>query len=297
MMKNSDKVRGALFGVAVGDALGATVEFMDAGAIKAKYGSLREIMGGGWLNLVAGEVTDDTQMTIAVAEGIVESPNNPVPAVGKRFVKWMDSRPKDVGSTCAVAISFAKKFKTWDGIGEYANTYLHGKSAGNGSLMRTVYPGLWYSNDQQAMTAAMRISEMTHYDFKASTACAAYTGMIYGLVRGWDLVGTLTGFIDELPREYDLMCIMDGVDLKPSGYVVDSFKCALHAILTTDNFEDALIKAVNMGGDADTIGAITGGLAGAYYGYDAIPMRWKEKLMPDVREKLDDLADKAVDNV
>ena len=86
MMKN--RIRGTLFGVAVGDALGAPAEFLNADEIKNTYGTLRDMVGGGWLDVRPGEVTDDTQMTLAVAHGITEKPDNPIPAIGRRFIEW-----------------------------------------------------------------------------------------------------------------------------------------------------------------------------------------------------------------
>ena len=91
-----DSIRGAMFGVAVGDALGAPLEFMSAKSIQQQHGTVRDMIGGGWLNVLPGEVTDDTQMTLAVAHGIVDSPRDPIEAIGRYFVKWYNSSPKDV---------------------------------------------------------------------------------------------------------------------------------------------------------------------------------------------------------
>ncbi len=115
MVKNKDRILGALLGVAVGDALGAPLEFMSAEEIQRKYGgSVREMVGGGWLSVAPGEVTDDTQMTLAVAEGIIERPHDPVPAIGRRFIKWQDSKPKDIGNCCRAVISCAKAYGAKD---------------------------------------------------------------------------------------------------------------------------------------------------------------------------------------
>ena len=91
--KIQDRVRGALYGVAIGDAMGGPLEFLDANEIKMRYGQVREMIGGGWLNLKPGEVTDDTQMTLCVAEGILENPNDPVQTIGRRFIEWYGSKP------------------------------------------------------------------------------------------------------------------------------------------------------------------------------------------------------------
>lgn len=106
--KIQDRIRGALYGVAIGDAMGGPLEFLDANEIKMRYGQVREMIGGGWLNLKPGEVTDDTQMTLCVAEGILENPSDPVQTIGRRFIEWYDSKPKDIGNTCALAIRKVK---------------------------------------------------------------------------------------------------------------------------------------------------------------------------------------------
>lgn len=295
--KNLDKVKGALYGVAIGDALGATVEFMSEAQIKARYGVLRDIVGGGWLRVRPGEVTDDTEMTLAVAEGIVKCPADPVKAIGRNFIKWLESSPRDVGSTCALAISTAKSNGgDWFRASEYTHAVLRGKSGGNGTLMRTVYPALWYHDEVDAMEKASDISEMTHWAHEAGYACMCYTEII------WNLVNKLDADVGEviaealIASEYDIEELSGDFIYDPSGYVVDSFKCALHAILTTNSLEDAIVKAVNFGGDADTIGAITGGLAGAIYGFNAIPDRWVQKLDKAVKAKLDKLARVAVEH-
>lgn len=105
----ADKIGGALFGVAVGDALGAPLEFMNEEEIRHKHGTVKEMIGGGWLDVEPGEVTDDTQMTIATAQGIAMHPENPEPWVGRNFAEWALGGPKDIGGTCSSAITNARQ--------------------------------------------------------------------------------------------------------------------------------------------------------------------------------------------
>lgn len=105
MLTIEDKIKGAFFGVAIGDALGAPLEFMNKKEIQHKYGTVKNMIGGGWLNVDPGEITDDTQMTLAVAKGIIECPDAPEPYVGKYFIDWLKTNPKDVGRTCRVSIN------------------------------------------------------------------------------------------------------------------------------------------------------------------------------------------------
>ncbi|MDD3337102.1 MAG: ADP-ribosylglycohydrolase family protein [Eubacteriales bacterium] len=309
MTELADRIRGALYGVAVGDALGAPLEFMSAEGIRQQHGYVREMIGGGWLDVRPGEVTDDTQMTLAVAKGIVEQPDDPIPAIGRRFVEWYASRPKDVGATCATSIRKAVAIaqdkanpssKDWMNASEWTDRSMGGRSAGNGSLMRTAYVGLYYVDENDAFNTAGAISKMTHYDRVAAQDCQAYSVMLQRMVTEPSIEKRF-GIIRDVFRiwpcgeRYDideLSC--DDYSPEPTGYVVDSFAAALHCVLTTYSFEDAVAKAVNLGGDADTIAAITGGLAGAIYGFMSIPDRWAQKLEPKYRKELYDLCEAAI---
>jgi len=301
-----DKIRGVLYGVAVGDALGAPVEFMSAESIKEQHGRVTEMIGGGWLNVRPGEVTDDTQMTLCVARGICEQPNAPVQSIGENFIKWANGGPKDIGSTCGLSINRAQWLarergniilpsqKDWlDGAKE-AHINLGGRSAGNGSLMRTAYvPCYYYSEDNIAHWAGT-ISRMTHYDPEAAEACELYSRIIGRMLNRkvfdsrWDV------FQYEIRKTDYRRAMVPGFTPNPTGYVKDSFLAAVWSIrqatrYSTD-FRKAVEIAVNLGGDADTIGAITGGLAGALCGFHKIPESWVDALDEGLKAELDDLA-------
>lgn len=289
MMADFSRVRGTMYGVAIGDALGAPLEFMDAACIQMQYGIVQDMIGGGWLGVHPGEFTDDTQMTLAVAHGIVEEPGDPIEAIGRRFVKWANSGPKDIGSTCASSIHRAMCIaknptspskNDWFDAASATHTIMNGRSAGNGSLMRTAYVGLYY-DESEARHKAYTISRMTHYDEDTATDCADYCAALSRMVKTTDLDTRLAVIISYTERNgrypFDVLS-SPFFNPSPTGYVVDSFAAALHCIYTTRSFEEAIIKAVNLGGDADTIGAITGGLAGALYGYESIPKRWIKQL-------------------
>lgn len=308
-MKSLDRIRGAMYGVAVGDALGAPLEFMDAESIKQKHGTVREMVGGGWLNVRPGEVTDDTQMTLCVARGIAANMSSPVEPVGMQFIRWYESRPRDVGSICASSISKAMLYahgccpteNVWWNAALDSHIAHDGKSAGNGSLMRTVYVGLYYKSTTNVFNLAQRISEMTHYDPIASSACSSYSLAVSRLIKEDDLErrrGLLKYAIPtvfEPTLDYNVLSRYD-FQPNPTGYVVDSYAAALHCLYTTGTFEEAIVKAVNLGGDADTIGAITGGLAGALYGFESIPERWINCLDLPVTRELDLLSEIAAKN-
>lgn len=301
-----DSIRGAMFGVAVGDALGAPLEFMSAKSIQQQHGTVRDMIGGGWLNVLPGEVTDDTQMTLAVAHGIVDSPRDPIEAIGRYFVKWYNSSPKDVGVTCASSIRSAicaarqKQSPTkadWKRASKVTHNLTAGRTAGNGSLMRTAYVGLYYSDEQEIRQKAYDISRMTHYDEDTAIDCAAYCAALNEVSETenfYERIAAIIGCTEREGRYHFYALSSPFFTPNPTGYVVDSFASALHCIYTTRSFEDAVVKAINLGGDADTIGAITGGLAGALYGYDAIPKQWISTLFTDTRNEINELCDVAI---
>ena len=280
-----NKIRGALYGVAVGDALGAPLEFMEEEEIRDKYGRVTTMIGGGWLNVRPGEVTDDTQMTMAVALGIEENPEDPVPAIGRRFIEWYNGGPKDVGGTCEAAIreainTHADTRDGWMFAGDIVGLRSEGRNAGNGALMRTIYPAVYYADSDLRRGMTRDIGRMTHSNHKSILACIEYADAVHAAIFGSHPLYTVD------PEHLNRFA-------PPSGYVLDSWSNALYAIIFTESFRDAVIEAVNRGGDADTIGAITGGLAGAYYGYDAIPEEWIDKLDESLKRDMDRLADVA----
>ena len=300
---NENRIKGALYGVAVGDALGAPLEFMNAEQIAKKYGVVTEMIGGGWLNVRPGEVTDDTQMSMAVAEGILAKPESPCGEVGMRFIEWMAGGPKDVGNTCRSAILLTRAALV-DGEPNIADTWFHaakrtaeasgGFGGGNGALMRTIYPAVYYRRAKDARRIANDIGRMTHWNEESAQAIDLYVAMVHMLTKSdfrniEDCEAQLANTqYDEVELQYR--------DLAPTGYVVNTFGCALQCCRKAHAFEEAVVLAANLGGDADTIAAITGGLAGAYYGYDAIPQRWIDALPSTLKAQLDRLAKAAVEN-
>lgn len=287
-MEKFERILGGLFGVACGDALGGTLEFMPAAEIKSKYGYLTDIIGGGVWNLAPGEVTDDTAMTIAVAEGILENPENPIEAIGKNFINWNDSNPKDIGNIIRLALGEYKRCNDWTKAAYFAHMATGMMSAGNGSLMRCLPVALYYTDAEKMLDITARQSLLTHYDQKAADACGFYNKLIFSYLNN-----APKDIIREIVKDYPKYKGIFGLpmeELKPTGYVFDTLVCALWCFVNTAFFEDAVCQAANLGGDADTIAAIAGGIAGVYYGYSAIPDRWKDKIL--VKEKLTSIAER-----
>ena len=264
------------------------------------------------ISLRPGETTDDTAMTLAVAEGIMESPEAPFQAIGARFIEWAKSGPKDIGGTCRSSIMEAiriggdrPEFRAWkEGSQRVAERNGH-RSGGNGALMRAVYPALFYPDKDEAVLITRNQGHMTHWDGSSDEACQIYALMVHCLITEAEKLegdpGRLRKQFDEhlRPTKYNtdnLLRLGRSGGLEPSGYVVDSFKCALFCLWDSEGFADAVCNAANMGGDADTIAAICGGLAGALYGFQAIPQEWVSSLSTHDRERLDAAAASAVES-
>ena len=264
------RIRGSLLGFAIGDAMGATTEFMNPREIQKKYRVLMDIRGGGWLNLEPGQVTDDTQMMLCVFNAIKQGGDKQEALKGicERFRAWADSNPPDIGGACARAIYGTNTTdpEAWMQANVHRQGHRGQNDYGNGGLMRCLVPCLLNDSD-----LAIRQSTLTH----TTTLC--------------DL--TVYIYFHALEDALNGVKPVDISHHEPTGHVVNTERNAEFWLGSTDTFEGALIGAVNDGGDADTIAALTGGLAGAHYGMDAIPSRWIRQLNPEVVTQLMEVAD------
>lgn len=257
--KKRNKIAGAIYGFAIGDAMGATTEFMTEEQIKRKFGKVTDIIGGGWLNLKAGEVTDDTQMTMCVMNALMRTLNENDPMgysfmieCRKEFIKWYESGPDDVGGQCSRAINYMKN-------GQHLGMYHEDSALGNGSLMRAMPCAIL---DKGLLNELQ--GRMTHNNSECTRVIHAYSRLIQDYINGNLYRGTIKGL------------------LEPSGYFWNTFNNSIYWSCQ-ETFEDTILGAVNHGGDADTIAAITGSLAGARFGYENIPVKWIEQLNPDTK--------------
>jgi ADP-ribosyl-[dinitrogen reductase] hydrolase len=266
---------GAVLGLAAGDALGVTLEFQSRSQIRGRYPEgFREIEGGGPFGFQQGEWSDDTAMALAVARGILESPDDPVDRVGRHFMAWYDSCPPDVGSTCRMALEAFRSKGSWEAASRAVEQQLGVRAGGNGALMRTLPAALAYGRNVEQ---AVRIARMTHPHPESDAAIAVYqltvnallhgVGKAEALYEGLSKAGVLSGRLGALHQ-------LTEPQVKSSGYVVDTLEAALWCFMTTESFEECIVRAVNLGDDTDTVGAVAGGLAGAYYGALALPRRW-----------------------
>jgi ADP-ribosyl-[dinitrogen reductase] hydrolase len=265
-----DRARGAFLGLAVGDSLGAPVEFMTRGEISAKYGVLREMVGGGWLRLRPGQVTDDTEMALCIARAIVSHQRWDLGAIAENFARWLRSRPVDVGDTCRRGIrDFMLKGQT--------ETPYNQSDAGNGAVMRLLPVALFTAGDDDLLARyAIAQARLTHNHPLSDAACV-WLGRLIQMSFSCYSKSRLRRELEPLLAEHPQFRF-DPYPGLATGYVVDTMQTVFHHFFRGKDFETCLVGAVNQGGDADTTGAIVGALAGAYYGEEGIPRRWLKKM-------------------
>ncbi len=280
---------GVLLGLACGDALGRPIEFKSAATIDASHGTVDEMLGDGSHGQPPGTLTDDTDLALCIARSLVETGCFDGSDVASRFVAWYETGPFDIGLMTADAIRGLQAGDPWDRAGQTVwESRREGSNAGNGSVMRCAPYALAFGEDDQYLgRVSERSSAITHADPRCKRGCAVLNLTIAGLLRGEsapleraletpyenrseapELHGALTG----IPAEISAADVHDG------GYVVDALQAGLYYGLDADTAEDGLVRAVNGGGDTDTIGAITGAVVGARFGAEALPERWLDEI-------------------
>lgn len=280
----ADRAIGAYLGLAIGDALGATVEFMTPREIQAKYGVHKEITGGGWLRLKAGQVTDDTTMSLALGEAILAHGGAVVPeACARAFDAWMRAKPVDIGNTVR------RNLITWRRSGE-ASAPPSEHDAGNGAAMRLLPVALATLGQSMTAIAAANAAQahVTHHNALSDAACECLIALIHAGLLHRPAEAHVA--IERLMDAHSIFKPPAKRVDNPSGYIVDT----MHAVLQTlEDFDDpftALVDIVNRGGDADTTGAIVGMIVGARAGAQALPNRWVKKLDKHVADSCRDQA-------
>jgi len=293
-----DRYRGALVGSAVGDALGATLEFMSRDGIARQYGQLRDIVGGGWLNLPAGEVTDDTQMALCIARSLVECGTFDGDDIAERFVEWYRSNPPDIGNTTRDSLVRLASGVPWQEAGQQTHEKMRPRDASNGSIMRCAPVALYARADPDANARfSADSSRITHANPLCIAGCVALNAGIAALLTdpACDALAVAINAADNETVRVSLQAVPDQRcdTLDAGGYVLATLQSSFWALTTHSTLEDGIIAAVNLGQDADTTGAVAGALVGARWGYSAIPERWLGVLRG--REELVALADRLLD--
>ena len=278
-----DRAIGSMVGLAVGDALGAHVEFCRRDSFEPVSG----MRSGGYFNLPAGAWTDDTAMALCLGESLLFDPAINGKDLLDRFCRWAaDGENTSTGVCVGIGQNTLRVLGNFHRTGALLAPETRQKSDGNGAAMRLAPIALrHWNNPQEARRTADMQSRITHYSAISAGCCEFLAAILSALIGGADWQGAIRP--EPNPAWPDEVQILYGADwsarsrdsIKSSGYVVHTMEAALWAVDTTTSFADALLKAVNLGDDADSVGAVTGQLAGARYGYGAIPAEWLAQLV------------------
>jgi ADP-ribosyl-[dinitrogen reductase] hydrolase len=286
--RRSEQVTGCLVGLAVGDALGAPLEFLSRQQVRKRYPEgLRDLIDSHlWKK---GEYTDDTQMALLIADSLLEGKGLQASDLAQRFQTWATTA-KDVGIQTRAVVNTVGYVQDPEGCSSRYHAAHPDSSAGNGALMRCAPVALFCLDSLDRMVEVSRATaRITHYDPKAQSSCVILNAWIQAAIRRGIRDSRAEAIAlaneNERPAWHRLAqietCKED--DIKSSGYTVHTLEAAAWSFLTTESFEDAVIRAANLGDDADTVAAVCGALAGAYYGYSAIPDRWRDRLQDEAR--------------
>ena len=273
---------GSLVGLAAGDALGTTLEFTS----RDSYEHITDIVGGGPFGLKAGEWTDDTSMALCLADSLVERRGLDPANLMERFRRWRDEGYNSVNGRCFdIGIATGTAIDRYTATGDPLAGATDANSAGNGCIMRLAPVPIFHAADVAAAEAAAVLqSRTTHGATECLDSCRLMTRILVALLNGqpWQRAIAVDPTLFAATR---VKVIASGnwkkkerAQIKSSGYVIDTLEAALWAVHTTNDFASALRLAVNLGGDADTVGAVTGQFAGARYGLSGIPASWRQTL-------------------
>ncbi len=306
MIIEHNKVKGCFLGLAIGDALGVPVEFSERE--QWRRAPVKEMLGFRVWNQPPGTWSDDSSLAFCLAESLVNGYD--VEDIGVKSVNWLyegywgaHHKVFDVGNTTKLALSRIRSGKSAKHSGEWDEA-----SNGNGSLMKIAPAALYFHNtdDDQLWIAISEISSITHAHFRSCFCCFVYCKYLIELYKGEEKLEALRKASESIRQLMDsknfsttetqlldrilTLKIADAEEdeIKSSGYVLHTLEASIWCLLTTSSYKEAVLKAVNLGGDTDTTACVTGALAGVYYGVEQIPGEWVDVLAR--REDIVDLA-------
>jgi ADP-ribosyl-[dinitrogen reductase] hydrolase len=283
----SDRFSGCLLGLAVGDAVGTTVEFQARGS----FAPLQDMVGGGPFALPPGAWTDDTSLALCLGVSLVERQEFDARDQMERYLRWYregylssTGRCFDIGNTTRAALA------RYEQTGDPYSGADDPRSAGNGSIMRLAPVVMFFAaHPQAAVVYAAESSRTTHAAAECLDACRLLAAILLAALEGADKETILFGSSSRLtgaPLSSKLQALAEGAyrdksadEIRGSGYVVESLEAALWSFWHTDNFRTAILTAANLGDDADTTAAVCGQVAGAFYGDSGIPGHWRKRLV------------------
>jgi len=296
-MDISDRIKGLLFGAAIGDALGVPVEFKSREYLKKH--PVTDMTGYGTHNQPPGTFSDDSSLTFCLAEVLTKDFD--LNEIAANFVKWKNNnywtatdRVFDIGIATSKAINNISKGiqpELAGGKTEYDN--------GNGSLMR-ISPLVFYLHGkpiQERFELVKNVSSITHAHIRSVISCFYYLEFMLQIMNEHTIMNayhnlkqTIPDFLHSISIDQLEVGFLDGLlqnniyefpeeNIESTGYVIHTLEASIWCLLTSDTFEQSVLKAVNLGDDTDTTGCVTGAIAGLYYGYKNMPQKWIENLL------------------
>jgi len=307
------QIKSVLFGVAIGDALGVPVEFESRQAIRKS--PVTDMAGFGTHNVPPGTFSDDTSLTFCLAEALTEEFD--LNTIGQNFVKWCynnywtaTGNVFDIGIATRAAIGRLKNGVSPDLAGDFDVS-----SNGNGSLMR-ILPLVFFLLDKpinERYETTKQVSSITHGHIRSVISCFYYLEFARQLLEERNKLEIYKNLKTEITNHLNFLSInpteiavfdrllkeniyeLEEEQIFSSGYVLHTLEASIWCLLTTDNYKEAVLKAVNLGEDTDTTGAVTGGLAGLLYGLDNIPMKWIKQIARN--DEIENLAKRLGDKI
>lgn len=301
-------VKGVLYGVAIGDALGVPGEFKNRQYFKQN--PIIDLTGYGTHNQPPGTFSDDSSLTFCLAEALTNDFN--LQRIADNFIKWRNNgywtangNVFDIGNATDITISNLLKGIPPEKAGG------KGKSDnGNGSLMR-ISPLLFYIYKMpisKRYNIIKKVSSITHGHIRSVISCFYYLEFMISILNGNNLFKIYDELKINIIKQLNALSInppeiehfnrllkhniyeLSEDQIKSSGYVIETLETSIWCLLTTKNYKEAVLKAINLGDDTDTTGCVTGGIAGLYYGYDNIPKEWIKKIAR--KEDIEDLSER-----
>lgn len=278
-----DRYRGVLLGVACGDALGGPVEFVNREQVMERFpNGVREFVGGGWLDLDPGEITDDTQQTLILARALTDEGLD-LAAFGEGLLEWYRSAPKDIGNTTVVAMRALVSGVSPSESGEMALAARGERgAAANGAVMRCAPVALRFRSDPaELVRASLESARVTHAESRAAWGTVAVNQALVSLLNGGDIANAPEAAVAGIPDQRVIEAVLGAAamsrdEVSAGGYVLATVGASFWALANFSSVEEIIVAAVSLGDDADSTGAVAGALAGAAYGGQALPERWRE---------------------
>ncbi|WP_308922332.1 ADP-ribosylglycohydrolase family protein [Janthinobacterium sp. J1-1] len=296
-MTLTSRYLGTLLGLATGDALGTTVEFSPRGS----FPPVTTMTGAGPFNLKPGQWTDDTSMALCLAESLItKNAFNPADQMARYLNWWQWGYLSSTGTCFDIGMTVRTALDKFADTGNPYSGDTSPNTAGNGSLMRLAPVVLFaYPDVEDAIRLAADSSRTTHGAPEAVESCQLFAALLCSALAGTSKQELLAS-ISYQPSEPKLTELATGnfiakeeAQIRGTGYCVDSLEASLWCFFNTDSFEVAVLRAANLGDDADTTAAITGQIAGAYYGVAAIPPAWLAPLA--MRDEIEEMAIKLLE--